>query len=343
MNSPISASLLRKSRVLTSTLWVGLLVSCGRHSTSLDAPIREAQPQPQPEDLQELALPLTQERPLALWKISREGVEPSWLFGTCHAGVVLDESLPEDREVLVREASLFVMELDMSSVDAAVVRQMLVLPDDQNLETILGEEEWKALIDGLDMGLMAGAFKRLHPFAIYAFVTQQMASEAGSASIPMDLVLSGMAQGLNIEAAYLETLAEQMEVFLGMDMQMWIQHIDDLGDPDSMAEMHDALGKTLDLCRTGDPSGFLELSADLEGSDKAFNDRLLRVRNENWIEPLDGYFQRGGVFAAVGAGHLFGEFSVPSLLEAEGWTVEQQTGITVDRQAARDETSAENP
>ena len=107
--------------------------------------------------------------------------------------------------------------------------------------------------------------------------------------------------------------------------------------------MHSTVQRSSSPHKCGDPSGFLELSADLEGSDKAFNDRLLRVRNENWIEPLDGYFQRGGVFAAVGAGHLFGEFSVPSLLEAEGWTVEQQTGITVDRQAARDETSAENP
>jgi uncharacterized protein YbaP (TraB family) len=132
-------------------------------------------------------------------------------------------------------------------------------------------------------------------------------------------------------------------VFLGMDIQMWIEHIEDLGDPDSSAEMQEALVKTLDLCRTGDPTGFLELSDDLEGSDKEFNERLLKVRNENWIEPLDGYFQRGGVFAAVGAGHLFGDYSVPSLLEAEGWTVEQQTGITVDRRALREQSSAESP
>ena len=47
-----------------------------------------------------------QARPLLLWEVSRDGLPSSWLFGTCHAGVLLEESLPDARRELVEQASL---------------------------------------------------------------------------------------------------------------------------------------------------------------------------------------------------------------------------------------------
>ena len=94
---------------------------------------------------QDDAVKFTPERPIMLWKVTRDGLEPSWLFGTCHAGVMLEESLPESNIPLVEEASLFVSEVDTSEVNMFAMPEELFLPEGQTVESLLGQEVWKEL------------------------------------------------------------------------------------------------------------------------------------------------------------------------------------------------------
>jgi uncharacterized protein YbaP (TraB family) len=318
-------------RVSMATL-LTLLVSCGagpQTASVVEAPPVAAEVQ------------LSRERPLALWEVSREGLEASWLFGTCHTGVLLEEALPESRRVLVEQASLFVMEVDSATLDVNVIRQQLMLPEGQTMETILGPETWRELTEQIELAPEAAeALNQMHPFALYGMVVNQMASQDGEVSqegfVPMDFVLSELASANEVESAFLETMDEQMALFLGIEMAFWTRGIDTLISPEGRQEMRDTMGQALDICRTGDPSNFLEANEDLEGSAREFNERLINERNENWIAPLETYFQQGGVFVAVGGAHLVGDASVVALLQARGWTVEQQTGITVDRHTSSD-------
>lgn len=61
--------------------------------------------------------------------------------------------------------------------------------------------------------------------------------------------------------------------------------------------------------------------ADVAG----FEDELVYSRNAAWIPKLEELFAQGGVFVAVGAGHLRGPRGVPALLAARGWTVTRVT------------------
>jgi uncharacterized protein YbaP (TraB family) len=61
--------------------------------------------------------------------------------------------------------------------------------------------------------------------------------------------------------------------------------------------------------------------ADIAG----FEDQLVYSRNAAWIPKLEDLFAQGGVFVAVGAGHLRGPKGVPALLQARGYTVTRVT------------------
>lgn len=61
--------------------------------------------------------------------------------------------------------------------------------------------------------------------------------------------------------------------------------------------------------------------ADLDG----FENTLVYDRNAAWIPKLEEMFASGGVFVAVGAGHLRGPKGVPALLEARGYAVTRVT------------------
>jgi uncharacterized protein len=48
---------------------------------------------------------------------------------------------------------------------------------------------------------------------------------------------------------------------------------------------------------------------------------LMVERNENWMNALEGYIERGGVFIAAGAAHYVGEDSVVTSLKERGYDV----------------------
>ena len=286
-------------------------------------------------------------RPLTLFKVTKEGVEPSWLFGTCHGGVLLADALPQDRLALVEGASIFVMEVDPASMKPTDIQARLKLKDGETLESLMGAEQWAAVVEGLKLGPAAPIFNTMHPFALVGFVAGKIASSVGGVKhegfVAMDLILEKMAAEKSVERTYLETIDQQMDLFLGMEMKFWTNAVADLAKEETRQEMRESMVKALDVCRTGDPTEFLALSAKLEGEEKAFNERLLKTRNISWVAPLEALFAKGGAFVAVGAGHLVGEHSVVKMLEAKGWTVEQQRGVTPERAAVVEEADVATP
>ena len=272
-----------------------------------------------------------------LWKVTREGLEPSWLFGTCHAGVMLEESLPESSIPLVEEASLFVSEVDTSEVNMFAMPEELFLPEGQTVESLLGQEVWKELVDELDLGFMARGMNRMQPFVVYSYVSGEIARELGDIPLlgnhVMDMTLENMAESKGVEAVGLETMEDQMRMINDIGTEIWLEGLRELTEEEGRAQLRVEMAKTLAACWNGDVSGVLESFEAYEEEVQGFNEKLLYARNRNWIPPLEGYFREGGgVFVAVGAGHLLGPNSVVSMLQDRGWTVEQQRGVTVDRE-----------
>jgi len=268
-------------------------------------------------------------RLLAMWEVKKAGLPTSWLFGTCHMGVTVDEALPRDYRALLEGAGRFVMEVDPSTMDPAVMNARLTLPEGQTLSAMIGEELWAKLVDAHTLGPAAPTFNKLHPFALLAYVMSQMANELqpAAAGKPMDFELSTMAAASGVQHAFLETLDQQLDVFLGMPMDELVKGLGELTDPAELDKMKEALEAVLEVCRSGDSSGLDKQRA--ESDDQDWEELVFIERNQNWLPKLDSMFSEASTFVAVGAGHMYGEQGLVDLLRQRGYTVRQMEGVTM--------------
>ena len=266
-------------------------------------------------------------RPLTLWEVAKDG-STSWLFGTCHAGVSAEEALPAEYNALLKGATRFVMEVDPATMDVATMQARLSLPEGERLSAMVGEDLWTKLVESFALGPAAASFDGLHPFALLGYVVSNLANEmAGrSMTLPMDFALSEMAAKAGVEQVFLETLDEQLDLFLGMPRDELIEALRDLTRPEKVEEMKAELNAVLEVCRSGDDAGLAALREKSGVSD--WEHALLVRRNQTWAPKLDALFAQGPTFVAVGAGHMFGEDSVVELMRGRGYTVRRLEGVT---------------
>lgn len=119
----------------------------------------------------------------------------------------------------------------------------------------------------------------------------------------------------------LETAEQQIRFFADMSDE---EQIGMLGSAlDDFNEGTDVMLAAADNWASGNFDALeTEMIIDFKNEYPAFYDVIFTQRNSNWAEILDEEMQGSGVdFVAVGAGHLIGEDSVQSMLEAKGYTV----------------------
>ncbi len=289
--------------------------------------------------------PMGEPRPLTLWKVSKEGQEDSYLFGTCHTGIPLDGGLSPEGIELIKTSSRFVMEMDIEEVmkDPQKLISGLMLADDGTLNDLLGEEDWAALVDTFKLGPAAEPMSKMHPFATLGFIVDQVSSHLFTLTTgqPMDLQAAEIATESERARGYLETLDEQLALFLNMPMEEMLDGLRELLTEEGRSELREQLTTVLDVCRTGDISGAGAILAELERA--GWEEALLTNRNKNWAPKLDLWFAEGSTFVAAGAAHMMGESSVIALLEERGYSIEQMTGSTrvIDRKPASEAEAAE--
>jgi hypothetical protein len=81
-----------------------------------------------------------------LWEVQGKG-GASYLFGTIHAGFQADRELPAWIWERLDACDTFIMEVDPTSVSPLQIMETGTLPKGESLEVVLGEKDWKALLD----------------------------------------------------------------------------------------------------------------------------------------------------------------------------------------------------
>lgn len=288
-------------------------------------------------------------RPLLLWEVSKEDEEPDYLMGTCHLAVALSESLPESMWNLVNQADVVVMEVDQTQLRLPEVAQRLRL-EGLSLDQLLPPGVWDQLAEAYELGPLADRMNQMHPFVVLSYVMKEMAMADGGpgtqGSKPMELELLMRAAEQGLRLSYLETVHEQLDIFLGRPMERWLEGLEQLVDPAEQGAAVEELATVLSVCRTGDLAVAQTILRNSEKEDAEWNERLLGDRNRAWIPKLEAYFGEGQAFVAVGAGHMMGSDGVVALLRARGYQVRQMHGVTLTREeasAAWKETEEQGP
>jgi len=249
-----------------------------------------------------------------LWRVSDDKGIRGHLFGTVHLSEDPNEILHPTVWRAFDAATTVVMEVDVGAANPSAVLTHAMLPAGETLEQKLTAERWDKLreLTGVP-GLM---IKNVKPFFAFALMVKKMLPDAQ----PMDLLLQQRAQKSGKALVYLETVDEQLALLDGAIT------LDVLAD--AIDEHEKAKRMLLDLSvayRKGDVATVTKAAFDPGQMKKhpALFDAVYFQRNARWTPKIKAQLGPGNVFVAVGSGHLIGDKSVVTLLQAEGLEVER--------------------
>jgi len=278
-------------------------------------------------------LPLPERQPIPfgqgrIWQLDRQGLEPSYLFGTIHVSDPRVMRLPDAAEAAFASAEIAAFETDgQEEPDEEQKKAYFELPEDQSLQSVLGFWTYNRLRNlALFRFITLKNFDRLQPWVIWMFISHREIAEDLKEDLDkpvLDDWLQARAREAGKEVVGLETPEEQWAIFTEMPLE----------DQASM------LGSAVDEYyspRTPVSWIKLYLEGDLEmryalwqrfldhmqpDVARRFNERIGPSRNRIMVERLMPVVARGSAFVAVGAMHLPGEDGMLRLLEQRGFTV----------------------
>lgn len=272
-----------------------------------------------------------------LWKVAKDGLAPSYLFGTHHlSGVDENKRARQSRALAITSRLMFVeitpeQENDMQAAFATEPLTFMnssaqplsgwLSPDMlRRAETRLAASGINLTIGGVLKPWMVSLLLALPPCMIQA---------RAEGLISMDRELANAAQAADVPVKGLETWRDQIGLFDNAPLEeqrdgVRFQLASEL-DPEDMLET------TAAYYRAEKPMMIWELALmtarreindrDVDALAAEYFDVLINQRNHNMVAAAREDLSQGGVFVAVGALHLPGEEGLVELLRAEGYEV----------------------
>ncbi len=262
-----------------------------------------------------------------LWQIDREGVRPSYLFGTMH---VTDEAVvtlpPAVAQAFARADSLTV-EVILTPETPYRMLQAMVLRDGRSLDGILGGELFgRTAAVAARYGFDPAGLKGLKPWAAMTLVSLPLAElrRRAAGKEALDERLQAEARGRGLALHGLESIDEQIAVFDSL------KEADQVAMLAAVVDFHGELAGLfegmLEAYLARDTARILALSESQQGGFDpalvaAFNERVIFAHNNRMVARMTPRLAEGGSFIAVGALHLPGDRGIVSQLQDSGYRV----------------------
>lgn len=271
-----------------------------------------------------------------LWRISKDGVTDSYLFGTMHMADPRVIDLPAAAQDAFDTASTVVIEttdiLDQAAMMASMLKnpELMMFTDDTTLFSLVSDEDRVVIENALkSRGIPPASVVKMKPWMIASMVALpacELARKAAGAPV-LDVELAQRAQvdGKLLEG--LETVEDQLGAMASLPMDF---HLRGLVETIKLgARIDDVIETMIVLYLDGDTGMFwpffrevLPSESDRDGGYAAFEEAMVTARNHTMAARADPFLTQGGAFIAVGALHLPGDKGLVSLLRANGYIVE---------------------
>ncbi len=323
MTLPMSRNLL-----VTALLSVGVVANSACPSPSHPTPEYEGEPPPPREETtgEEVERPPVVphgavEAPF-LFRV--EGAEqPSYLFGTIHVGVSLEEALPGDYFEALASPRAIMIELDPAGVSPQELANLARLPRRTTLDSMLSAVIWHDLVEELQNDMEATGLKATRPWFVMSMLTNKRVRALHEDAPPtaMDASIANYARQQDIELIALETVADQARALNAVPNEQFAALLSEMiDDPEAATE---ELRTLLQVYRVGDESGMQHLifdPADVGRLPEMYRE-LFDRRNARWLPRVKAQLDQGGAFIAVGLGHLLGPNGLVATLRNEGYAI----------------------
>ncbi len=254
-----------------------------------------------------------------LWQVTRPGMkDTTYLFGTMHTRDARAFQFGPAVSRAFVGADIVAGELDMEEtqrLDQSVMNAMF-LPKGSSLDKLYNKRDYKEVIGTLKekLGPVAPICTKIKPFYTIALLNE--AELGNDSAIVLDAWFQLKAQEAGKPVVGLETVTEQIEAVeripLKVQARMLLEAVRTDIRSGSNAGLEAYLAQDLDALIAEVET--VRLPAD---ADKA----LLQDRNLRMTERLEKHMRGHGVFVAVGAAHLPGEYGLIDRLRRLGYTV----------------------
>lgn len=254
-----------------------------------------------------------------LWKVSKEGNESNYLFGTIHVSDTEVTTLPEAVDNALLNSERFVMEALPDMEQLMLFSQSMFFNDGNLLSSLVDTaiyEKTKQILASYQLG--SEAVSVMKPWA--AFLIMNYPPDKGE---PLDMVLLSIAQQNGAEVAGLESLKEQGDIFSDLNIEEQVRLLTDTVCHYDLVEQDFEVMKSFYLKR--DLGGLYNYVQRYSVSDKPVYQKLMKKliqdRNNIMVNRMQTMLEKGNSFIAIGAMHLAGKEGVLALLEKQGYSV----------------------
>lgn len=269
------------------------------------------------------------------WKIEREGLPPSWLFGTFHSTDAEVAAPPAQVAEAVAGARVVFTEItpaEQAEMQAAIQSNPGLVMDfeggtlDDLLDT--AQRELAARVFQT-YGLPYESAKRFRPWFVQVLTAQPPCAIAAmqSGRKVLDVVISDLAAAADVPVKGLESWEESLAVFA--DQSAEEQRAGLLLSLAMAEQSEDFLRTAIDLYLDGETMLIWEFGRhvaretaeipDADALNARFWEEVVVKRNDRFIEAAAPELEQGGAFLAVGALHLGGQGGMLGRLRDMGY------------------------
>ena len=270
------------------------------------------------------------------WKISRDGMTPSYLYGTLHVSDPRLATLPPVVAGRVAQAAIVAVETtDVSSLGVGRLdaksrgdlQESIRAAPERRAEKLLDPQDYAALKRLAKERGVPNSGARTWKAATLAVMLDSpaCAKEASFNQAYLDAQVARLARDRGIELIGLETLIEQFSALDGLSPEIeralllsvlrQSPYAKDAVETQIARYLERDAAGVVALMRLGPVPGDLEARTPPE-----FLDRLLDARTKRMAERLLPLLVRGNAVVAVGIAHLPGRNGLLAALERSGYT-----------------------
>ena len=254
-----------------------------------------------------------------LYKIEKEGIQPSYLYGTIHLMPSSEFEMKASVEEAINSSDVVVLEIDMDDPNLQMnMMQHAMMEGDSTLEQYFSESDYKKLDEELQThaGFGVAMINKMKPLMVMSMLLKKY---VGDQPASYEFSFVKLSQEGEKEILGLESVEDQMGIFDAIPYQA---QADDIAEMLNDEEKYTHLFKEMvKLYKAEDVEALYNIFIEYYGDQQEVLDLVLHNRNKKWIPKIGEFAKEQSVFFGVGAGHLGGEEGVIKLLQAEGYTL----------------------
>ena len=261
-----------------------------------------------------------------LWRVTKEGVAPSHVFGTIHIPDTRLAALPAPVRSRFDAAKSLMLEFVPDSYSRERFLEAAMFLDRQTLEEKIGREDFERAVEHLGhAGLARETVNRLKPWGVLLNLRNPKRAEQGA---PLEGQLIELARARRMPLSQIEGVEEQIFTFDEFPMESQVALLKhSLAHRDELVALAE---RTVDAYLERDLAAIWRLREafaarhpEIAPHQAVMTKRVLHDRSVVMAFRMQRELRRGAAFVALGALHLYGAKGVLALLDEDGYRAER--------------------